>query len=84
WQKYADQWKFTLIAPQQPSGNNANSCFNWFETGDTARGQGEALSIKQMVDYAKSTYGTDGARVYVSGLSAGGAMSAAMLAAYPD
>ncbi|MBU8856306.1 MULTISPECIES: PHB depolymerase family esterase [unclassified Micromonospora] len=84
WQKYADQWKFTLIAPQQPSGNNANSCFNWFETGDTARGQGEALSIKQMVDYAKNTYGTDGARVYVSGLSAGGAMSATMLATYPD
>ncbi|MGC4896848.1 extracellular catalytic domain type 1 short-chain-length polyhydroxyalkanoate depolymerase [Micromonospora sp. DT31] len=84
WQKYADQWKFTLIVPQQPSGNNANSCFNWFETGDTARGQGETLSIKQMVDHARANYGTDPNRVYVSGLSAGGAMSAAMLAAYPD
>lgn len=84
WQKYADLWKFTLIVPQQPSANNANSCFNWFETGDTARGQGEALSIKQMVDHARTTYGTDPSRVYVSGLSGGGAMSAAMLATYPD
>ncbi|MFI6329353.1 PHB depolymerase family esterase [Micromonospora chersina] len=84
WQKYADQWKFALIVPQQPSSNNANSCFNWFETGDTARGQGEALSVKQMVDYARSTYSVDGSRVFVSGLSGGGAMSAVMLATYPD
>ncbi|MFI7488428.1 PHB depolymerase family esterase [Micromonospora echinaurantiaca] len=84
WQKYADQWKFALIVPEQKSANNANTCFNWFETGDTARGQGEALSIKQMVDHAKSSYGTAANRVYVSGLSAGGAMSAVMLATYPD
>ncbi|MFI6241470.1 PHB depolymerase family esterase [Micromonospora sp. NPDC050795] len=84
WQKYADQWKFALIVAQQPSGNNANSCFNFFEAGDTTRGQGEALSIKQMVDHAKTNYGVNGSRVYVSGLSAGGAMSAVMLATYPD
>ncbi|MEU2611958.1 PHB depolymerase family esterase [Micromonospora sp. NPDC007271] len=84
WQKYADLWKFALIVPQQPAANNSSSCFNWFETGDTARGQGEALSIKQMVDHAKTNYGIDASRVYVSGLSAGGAMSAVMLATYPD
>ena len=84
WKKFADQWRFALIFPEQKSGNNANSCFNWFETGDTARGQGEALSIKQMVDHARSTYGTAANRVYVSGLSAGGAMASVMLATYPD
>ncbi|WP_430496735.1 extracellular catalytic domain type 1 short-chain-length polyhydroxyalkanoate depolymerase [Micromonospora trifolii] len=84
WQKYADQWKFALIVAQQPSGNNANSCFNFFEAGDTTRGQGEALSIKQMVDHAKANFAVNGSRVYVSGLSAGGAMSAVMLATYPD
>ncbi|MER7444128.1 extracellular catalytic domain type 1 short-chain-length polyhydroxyalkanoate depolymerase [Micromonospora avicenniae] len=84
WRKYADQWRFALIVAEQKSANNATSCFNWFETGDTARGQGEALSIKQMVDHAKANFGTDGGRVFVSGLSAGAAMSAVMLATYPD
>ncbi|WP_200209844.1 extracellular catalytic domain type 1 short-chain-length polyhydroxyalkanoate depolymerase [Micromonospora coerulea] len=84
WQKYADQWKFALIVPQQSSANQSLSCFNWFTEGDINRGQGEALSIKQMVDYAKSNYGLDGNRIYVSGLSAGGAMTSVMLATYPD
>ncbi|MFF5209615.1 alpha/beta hydrolase family esterase [Streptosporangium sp. NPDC000396] len=84
WRKYADQWGFTLVVAQTSGANNAASCFNWFETGDTTRGQGEAASIRSMVGYAIATYGADPARVYVSGLSAGGAMSAVMLAAYPD
>ncbi|MCK2218629.1 PHB depolymerase family esterase [Actinomadura sp. ATCC 31491] len=84
WRKYADQWGFALVLPQTSSANNASSCFNWFETGDTTRGQGEAASIRAMVAYAVANYGTDPARVYVSGLSAGGAMSAVMLATYPD
>ncbi|WP_329089448.1 extracellular catalytic domain type 1 short-chain-length polyhydroxyalkanoate depolymerase [Streptosporangium sp. NBC_01469] len=84
WRKYADQSGFTLVLPQTGSANNSSSCFNWFETGDTTRGQGEAASIRAMVAYAVSNYGTDPARVYVSGLSAGGAMSAVMLATYPD
>src|SRR5256885_9957009 len=48
------------------------------------RGQGEVASILQMVDYATAHYGSDTHRVYVTGLSAGGAMTAALLAAYPD
>ncbi|WP_308257232.1 extracellular catalytic domain type 1 short-chain-length polyhydroxyalkanoate depolymerase [Saccharothrix luteola] len=82
WLQLADRWKFTVVAPQQKSQNNANSCFNWFEAGDTRRGSGEALSIKQMVDRAKQDNGATSA--YVSGLSAGGAMTAVMLATYPD
>lgn len=84
WQALADQWKFALLLPQQQSGNNSSSCFNWFEAGDIARGSGEALSIKQMVDRMKTDHGSDAARVYVTGLSAGGAMVSVMLAAYPD
>ena len=82
WTQLADRWKFTVVAAQQKSQNNANSCFNWFEPGDTRRGAGEALSIKQMVDRAKQDNGATSA--YVSGLSAGGAMTAVMLATYPD
>lgn len=84
WVKFANQHKFYLVFAQQQSGNNFNKCFNWFQLGDISRGQGEALSIKQMVDKMKATHSVDGSRVYVSGLSAGGAMTAVMLATYPD
>ncbi|WP_051804022.1 MULTISPECIES: PHB depolymerase family esterase [unclassified Streptomyces] len=84
WPKIADTYGFALVFPQTGSANNANSCFNWFEPGDTSRGQGEALSIKQMVDRAVALYGSDTRRVHITGLSAGGAMTANMLAAYPD
>jgi poly(hydroxyalkanoate) depolymerase family esterase len=84
WGKYADLYQAALVVPEQTSANNALSCFNWFTAGDIGRGQGEALSIRQMVAYAVATYGSDPARVYVTGLSAGGAMTAVMLAAYPD
>ncbi|WP_106976934.1 alpha/beta hydrolase family esterase [Streptomyces sp. NRRL S-920] len=82
WLGLADTYKFSLVLPQQQSVNNSNSCFNWFEPGDTRRDSGEALSIKQMVDRAKKDSGAKSA--YASGLSAGGGMVSAMLAAYPD
>jgi feruloyl esterase len=84
WRKYADLWGFIVVFPEQKSANAANACFNWFTAGDVGRGQGEALSVKQMVDYAQTSYGADPARTYVTGLSAGGAFSAVMLATYPD
>ena len=84
WQMLAERWQFALLLPQQQSANNSSTCFNWFESGDTARGQGEALSIKQMVDRMKADHGSNPARVYVTGLSAGGAMASTMLATYPD
>lgn len=84
WQMLADRWKFALLLPQQQSVNNSSSCFNWFEPGDTERGQGEPLSIKQMVDRMIADHGSASNRVYVTGLSAGGAMAATMIATYPD
>ncbi|TGA96769.1 PHB depolymerase family esterase [Streptomyces sp. MZ04] len=82
--KFADQYGFLLVFAETTTSNNINKCFNWFQSGDTQRGQGEAASIRQMVAKAGSAYGGDPARTYVTGLSAGGAMTAAMLATYPD
>ncbi|EPX65154.1 Flagellar hook-length control protein FliK [Cystobacter fuscus DSM 2262] len=84
WNALADQLKFYVIYPEQQSANNQNACFNWFEPGDIARGSGEALSIKQMVDKMKADVSIDPSRVFVTGLSAGAAMSHVMAATYPD
>ncbi|MFF0071812.1 PHB depolymerase family esterase [Streptomyces sp. NPDC005494] len=84
WPKYADLWGFDVVFPQTTSANNALSCFGWFDQAESTRGRGEAASVVQMVEYAKQTYGSDGRRVYVTGLSAGGGMTADLLAAYPD
>src|SRR4051794_32683898 len=84
WRELADRYGFVLVLPEQRTTNNANRCFNWFEEGDVHRDGGEALSIRQMVDAATATYGVDRTRVFVTGLSAGGAMTAVMLATYPD
>lgn len=84
WRELADRHGITVLLPQQGTGNNANRCFNWFQSGDVTRGQGEVASIASMVAYAVATYGVDASRVYVSGLSGGGAMAASMLATYPD
>jgi poly(hydroxyalkanoate) depolymerase family esterase len=78
WVGLADSLRFKLVLPQQISTNNFNKCFNWFQPGDTTRGSGEAESIAQMVRWAA------GSRTYVTGLSAGGGMTAVMLAAYPE
>ncbi len=84
WRKFADQWGFQLVLPQQSSANQGSKCFTWYDNADINRGQGEALSIRTMVAHAVSNLGADANRVYVSGLSAGGAMSAVMLATYPE
>jgi poly(hydroxyalkanoate) depolymerase family esterase len=84
WSTLADRYGFALLFPEQQRANNPKTCFSWFQPGDTARGQGEALSIRQMVEHMACAHGIDRSRVYVTGLSAGGAMAAALLAAYPD
>jgi poly(hydroxyalkanoate) depolymerase family esterase len=84
WPKYADLWDFALVFPQQVSSNNAEDCFDFYTPSDDSRGDGEAESIMQMVQYAEANYGVNPSRIYITGLSAGGAMTDDMLADYPD
>ncbi|MFF8816018.1 extracellular catalytic domain type 1 short-chain-length polyhydroxyalkanoate depolymerase [Streptomyces pactum] len=84
WLQLADRWGFSVVLPGQTTLNNLNRCFNWFLTGDITRGRGEAESIRQMADRQLADTGGDRSRVYVTGLSAGGGMTAVMTAAYPD
>src|ERR1700722_17432428 len=84
WSTLAERFGFALLMPEQRSSNNANTCFNWFNPEDTARDHGEACSIRQMIACMASDHGIDAQRVFVTGLSAGGAMTSVMLATYPD
>jgi poly(hydroxyalkanoate) depolymerase family esterase len=84
WNTLADRYRFAVVYAEQQRANNSSSCFSWFQSADISRGQGEALSIKQMVDHIKGSHGVNPARVFVTGLSAGGFMTAVMMATYPD
>ncbi|MGH8584456.1 MAG: extracellular catalytic domain type 1 short-chain-length polyhydroxyalkanoate depolymerase, partial [Gammaproteobacteria bacterium] len=84
WRGLADRLQFAVLLPQQRPSNNFNSCFNWFEPGDIGRDQGEARSIKTMIERMVTDHAIDPQRVFVTGLSAGGAMTAVMLATYPE
>jgi feruloyl esterase len=84
WSTLADRHRFTLLFPEQQRANNANQCFNWFQEGDIARDRGEALSIRQMVERMAVDQGVDRQRIFITGLSAGGAMTSVMLATYPE
>ena len=84
WQRLADRYGFYLVFPEQRSSNNSASCFNWFLSWDQERGGGEPKSLRQMVGQMKTDHAIDDEAVYVTGLSAGGAMSSVMMACYPD
>jgi len=84
WSTLARRYGFALLMPEQQPSNNANGCFNWFNPEDTARDHGEACSVRQMIARMVSGVGVDRHRIFVTGLSAGGAMTSVMLATYPE
>jgi poly(hydroxyalkanoate) depolymerase family esterase len=74
-----------LIAyPSQTKGANASKCWNWFSTGHQTRDRGEPALIAGITRDVMQRYGADPRRVYVAGMSAGGAAASIMGAVYPD
>jgi poly(hydroxyalkanoate) depolymerase family esterase len=84
WSTLAERFGFALLMPEQQRSNNPQACFNWFNPEDTTRDQGEACSIRQMIARMVVDHGIDTNRIFVTGLSAGGAMTSVMLATYPE
>jgi poly(3-hydroxybutyrate) depolymerase len=82
--RLADTLNFTLVLPEQRLENNDKRCFNWFRGEDIRRDQGETGSIRNMIKYTIDKYDTNPSKIFVLGLSAGGSMTAVLMANYPE
>lgn len=83
WNELAERFGFAVLYPEQPR-LLSNRCFTWYGDASSARDAAEVRSIVQMVDWMKKEFAVDPSRVFVSGLSAGGAMTAVLAATHPD
>lgn len=83
WNELADRYGFYVLYPQQHFPNNPSHCFNWYKNNEIERGKGECESIREMTDWMLKNFQLDNKRVFVTGLSAGAAMSVVMIATQP-
>ncbi len=80
----AEAHGFLVAYPAQSRSANASKCWNWFNTADQGRDSGEAGLIAGLTRQIMLAHGVDKRRIYVAGLSAGGAAAANLGSAYPD
>lgn len=81
---HAEEHRLLVAYPDQTNGDNAMSCWNWFRPGDQMRDMGEPAIIADLTTSIRDEFVTPHDRVFVAGLSAGGAMAAIMGETYPE
>ena len=80
----AEERTFLVAYPEQGPTGNSSKCWNWFKEGDQHRDRGEPALIAGVTRQIIGEYAIDRERVYIAGLSSGGAMAAIMAVTYPD
>lgn len=80
----AEEQTFLVAYPAQSANANFSKCWNWFEPADQERGRGEPSLIAGITREIVGEYSLDAGRVYVAGMSSGGAMAAIMGETYPE
>ena len=82
--RLAEERQCFVLYPAQTKSANQSRCWNWFRRAHQRRDKGEPAIIAGMTREVVRRYGVDARKVYIAGLSAGGAMAAVMGVAYPD
>lgn len=80
----ADEFGLVVAYPHQPRSANAQGCWNWFDARHQRRGAGEPAVLAGLAQDLTNEFGIDSKRVFVAGLSAGGAMADVLASTYPD
>lgn len=80
----ADQKNFLAVYPEQTATANPLRCWNWFDPKHQSRDTGEPSLIAAVIQDVRASYRIDTKRIYLVGVSAGGAMAVVMAAAYPE
>ncbi|MCZ0964253.1 extracellular catalytic domain type 1 short-chain-length polyhydroxyalkanoate depolymerase [Paracoccus benzoatiresistens] len=80
----AEEHRLLVVYPAQTGGDNSMSCWNWFRPGDQMRDAGEPAIIAGLTESLREQYAIPGDRIFVAGLSAGGAMAVIMGETYPE
>ena len=83
-ERYAERRGFIVLFPEQNPENNGSQCWNWFLPTNHERGEGEPSMIAGITKRVQSRYKVDTRRTFVTGISAGGAMTVIMGVTYPD
>ncbi|CAA9316430.1 MAG: Poly(3-hydroxyalkanoate) depolymerase, partial [uncultured Gemmatimonadaceae bacterium] len=80
----AEQHKVLIAYPEQPASANPTRCWNWYDPANQRRDGGESALVSAVTRRVMADYAVDGARVYVAGVSAGGAAALAAALVYPE
>ncbi|SPB14370.1 PHB depolymerase family esterase [Caballeronia novacaledonica] len=80
----AEEQGFIAVYPEQPESSNPLKCWNWFLPANQTRASGEAAAIAALTREVAAAYNVDRARIYVAGMSAGGALAVNLAVTHPE